>query len=46
MRKHGVPNYPDPTFSGGEMGIQIGGPGDNPQSPAFQNAQKVCGPGR
>jgi hypothetical protein len=46
MREHGVPNYPDPTFSGGAMGIQIGGPGDNPQSPAFQNAQKVCGPGR
>jgi hypothetical protein len=43
MRKHGVPNFPDPIFpsSGGIM-IQIGGAGNNPQSPAFQRAQKIC----
>ncbi|MGH2885592.1 MAG: hypothetical protein ACRDPA_23315, partial [Solirubrobacteraceae bacterium] len=41
MREHGVPDFPDPTFprSGG-IGIQqyLG----NPQSPAFEHAQKVC----
>ena len=43
MRAHGVPNFPDPTFSGG--GVRIGfGPssGINPQSPAFQKAQSDC----
>jgi hypothetical protein len=48
MRKHGVPNFPDPTFpAGGQIAINIG-PGVNPQSPAFQNAAKACGgrPGR
>lgn len=39
MRGHGVPNFPDPSSGGG---IQIG-PGLNPQSPAFQAAQKACG---
>lgn len=50
MRSHGVPNFPDPSHGGG--GIQLG-PGINPQSPAFQAAQKICfkllpggGPGR
>jgi hypothetical protein len=38
MRSHGVPNFPDPSAGGG---IQIG-PGVNPQSPAFQAAQKQC----
>jgi hypothetical protein len=40
MRAHGVPNFPDPRLGG----IQIA-PGDglNPQSPAFQAAQKACG---
>jgi hypothetical protein len=47
MRKHGVPNFPDPTFptGGGAGGIRIAGPGINPQSPAFQNAAKACGDG-
>ena len=41
MRANGVPNFPDPTTGGG---IQIRpGSGLNPQSPAFQAAQKKCG---
>ena len=50
MRSHGVPNFPDPSHGGG--GIQLPS-GINPQSPAFQAAQKTCfkllpggGPGR
>jgi hypothetical protein len=45
MRAHGVTNFPDPTFGQGG-GVRIGfGPssGINPQSPAFQAAQKACG---
>jgi hypothetical protein len=51
MRAHGVPNFPDPSSGGG---IQIpDNSGINPQSPAFQAAEKSCfsllpggGPGR
>jgi hypothetical protein len=44
MRSHGVPNFPDPQFqSGGRIGIQLNGNGINPNSPAFQAAQKACG---
>ncbi|SRR5579884_1198869 len=46
MRSHGVPNFPDPKFHagpGGGVGIQLGGPGLDPSSPAFQAAQKACG---
>jgi hypothetical protein len=46
MRSHGVPNFPDPQFQtgpGGGLGVRIGGPGINPNSPAFQAAQKACG---
>ncbi len=53
MRTHGVPNFPDPqvtTGPGGRgIGIRIGGapgsgkPGFDPNSPAFQRAQKACG---
>lgn len=46
MRSHGVPNFPDPTFGTGPGGggtVRIGGPGINPQSPAFQRAQRTCG---
>ncbi|HWE14776.1 MAG TPA: hypothetical protein VG365_14735 [Solirubrobacteraceae bacterium] len=45
MRTHGVPNFPDPTFS------SSGGPGDkgplpvNASSPAFKQAQAACGKG-
>jgi hypothetical protein len=41
MRKHGVPNFPDPTFSGNHITI---GDGDaNPDSPAFKRAAAACG---
>jgi hypothetical protein len=43
MRKHGVPNLPDPTF-GPSGGITQGvGPGANSQSPAYEHALAVCG---
>lgn len=47
MRAHGIPNYPDPTFSNG--GVSQGyGPKDGPDSssPIFQSAQKACQPSR
>jgi hypothetical protein len=54
MRSHGVPNFPDPTVGTGPdgrgVGIRIGakaaggGGGLQPNSPAFQAAQKVCMP--
>jgi len=46
MREHGVPNFPDPTIStnGGGIVQSSGGRGLNPQSPAFQQAQKICQP--
>jgi hypothetical protein len=46
MRSHGVPNFPDPQFKtgpGGGVGVQLNGPGIDPNSPAFQAAQKACG---
>jgi hypothetical protein len=42
MRAHGLPNFPDPTFSGPNQNLNLG-PGLNPQSPAFQQAAKACG---
>ena len=46
MRRHGMPNFPDPTFNGNSQGITVrsGGPGINPRSPAFQQAGKACAP--
>jgi hypothetical protein len=43
MRKHGLPNFPDPKFdrSGGPV-LQLG-PGLNPQSPAVKQAAAACG---
>jgi len=38
MRANGVTDFPDPTGPG----INIGGTGINPRSPAFQTAQKAC----
>lgn len=41
MRAHGVPNFPDPTASGGAQGgaaARI-----DPQSPAFRAAARRCG---
>jgi hypothetical protein len=46
MRKHGLPDYPDPTFSGGHTSVLVrGGRGSdlNPNSPRFQAAMKACG---
>jgi hypothetical protein len=43
MRKHGVPNFPDPTFPAGGGIAESVGPGADPESPAFQHAQAVCG---
>jgi len=44
MREHGVPDFPDPTVTsnGGGITVSSGGGGINPQSPAFQQAQKIC----
>ncbi len=44
MRDHGLPNFPDPTFSAnGGVGLRFGPPsGLNPSSPVFQAAQKAC----
>ena len=42
MRTHGLPNFPDPTFSGANQQLDI--PlGLNPDSPAVQRAAKTCG---
>jgi hypothetical protein len=44
MRSHGVSNFPDPQFpADGGVGIRLDGTGINPNSPAFQAAQKACG---
>ena len=43
IRKHGVPNWPDPTFpSSGGMMIAAR-PGLNPQSPTVKQAMAACG---
>lgn len=45
MRTHGVPDFPDPTISGGHVSLSIRAkPGSDlsPNSPAFQAAQKTC----
>ncbi|HTT29145.1 MAG TPA: hypothetical protein VMG37_12085 [Solirubrobacteraceae bacterium] len=44
MRKHGVPNFPDPTFSPGG-GPKLRPAGVDPSSPAFQHAVTACGGG-
>jgi hypothetical protein len=47
MRAHGVTNFPDPVVKenpGGGVSVQIGGAGVDPQSPATESAQNVCGP--
>jgi hypothetical protein len=41
MRSHGIPNFPDPEFSGGTAKIQIPR-GANPNSPQFREAQEAC----
>jgi hypothetical protein len=42
MRRHGVPNFPDPTFKNGGIG-ETPPPGVSPSAPALLHAQKVCG---
>jgi hypothetical protein len=45
MRAHGVPNFPDPTFSGGAIRMKLkagGANGIDPESPRFRAAQKAC----
>jgi hypothetical protein len=42
MREHGISNFPDPTFNGGQQSLNFG-PGLNPNSPAFERAAKACG---
>lgn len=49
MRKHGVPNFPDPTFpTGGSAAGKVSShlpAGVNFESPAFQQAATACGGG-
>jgi hypothetical protein len=40
MRKHGVPNFPDPQFTGG--GVKVQATGINTQSPQFKAAEQAC----
>src|ERR1700756_692267 len=45
MRTHGVPTFPDPTQSGGRVGLFVqdrAGSSVSPKSPAFQSAQNAC----
>jgi hypothetical protein len=43
MRSHGLANFPDPQFSGGQARLKIDKSGGlNPRSPVFQAAQKAC----
>jgi hypothetical protein len=47
MQKNGVPNYPDPkTINNGTAIQQSVGSGVNPNSPAFQRAEKKCSGGQ
>ena len=44
MRAHGISGFPDPTFGGGGAQLQLSkSSGIDPNSPAFQAAQKACG---
>ncbi len=44
MRKHGVTNFPDPTFSSGGAQLHLTpSSGIDPNSPAFKSAQAACG---
>jgi len=40
IRSHGIPNFPDPTFSGGDVHIEH--QGLNESSPAFKAAVHAC----
>jgi hypothetical protein len=44
MRAHGIPSYPDPTYRNGRPTEQpLTVYGINPDSPAVQSAERVCG---
>lgn len=45
IRKHGVPNFPDPTFPAGGGIEQTSGSSINRNSPAFQRAVAICNRG-
>jgi hypothetical protein len=40
MRRHGVPNFPDPVTSNGGIGYNLAG--INTHSPQYQSAQQAC----
>ncbi|MGZ4178009.1 MAG: hypothetical protein ACXVRM_11600 [Solirubrobacteraceae bacterium] len=43
VARDGNPSFPDPVFTGnGRIGQGIG-KGEDPNSPAFQHAEQVCG---
>jgi hypothetical protein len=42
MRAHGLPNFPDPTFSNGGASLRISKAQLDPSSPTFQRAQQAC----
>ncbi len=45
MRGHGLPDFPDPTFSGNGVQLKVTahpGSGLDPRSPTFQAAQNAC----
>jgi hypothetical protein len=42
MRRHGLSNFPDPTFNGGQQSLSFGA-GLDPSSPGFRRAAKACG---
>lgn len=42
IRKHGVPNFPDPTFGAGGAQVNLQLPAGMESSPAFALAQKQC----
>ncbi len=42
IRSHGVPNFPDPDFSGGGIRIKNGGGGPTFDDKTFQTAQDEC----
>jgi hypothetical protein len=42
MRKHGVPNFPDPQFMSGGRILEKITSGVDPNSPIFQTAQQKC----
>lgn len=42
IRKHGVPNLPDPTFGAGGAQVNLSTPSGMLTSPAFLGAEKAC----